>query len=249
MLTYLKLKLYRRFQKRFRPYQTKLAGFTVHYNDPRSLFSEYKLIFKDKIYQFDSLNKAPLIIDGGSHIGLSILYFKYIYPQSKIIGFEPDQETLTFLKKNVNGLTNVQIIESGLYSQDDEISFDPDKTDGGKISTEGRNKIKVESLSKYINSEVDFLKLNIEGAELEVLKDLDTNGKFPLIKELCLEWHSFAGQKQNLGELLSILEKNGFKYLVNHFDYRINPRLKPPFKLSEKTQYYLLIYAKSTDYH
>jgi len=244
MFTYLKLKLYRQFQKRFVPHQTKVLSYNLFYNDPRSLFSGYKLIFKDKIYYFESAEEYPLIIDGGNHIGLSILYFKYIYPQSRVIGFEPDQETLTFLKKNVNGLANVQIVEAGLYSRDGEISFDPDKTDGGKISNEGRNKIKVEQLSKYINSEVDFLKLNIEGAELEVLKDLDANGKFPLIKELCLEWHSFAGQKQNLGELLSILEKNGFKYLVNHFDYRVNPRLKPPFKLSEKSQYYLLVYAK-----
>ena len=216
----------------------------IFYNDPRSLFSEYKLIFKNKIYYFESQTKTPLIIDGGSHIGLSILYFKHIYPTSKIIGFEPDQETLAMLKKNINNLADIKIVESGLYSQDGEISFDSDKTDGGRISNEGRDKIKVERLSKYINSEVDFLKLNIEGAELEVLKDLDTTGKLGLIKELVLEWHSFAGRKQNLGELLMILERNGFKYLINHFDYRVNPRLKPPFKLSDKSQYYLLIYGK-----
>jgi len=244
MFTYLKLKFYRRFQKRFILHKTKILGRTVFYNDPRSLFSEYKLIFKDKIYRPESSSRNPLIIDGGSHIGLSILYFKHIYPESKIIGFEPDQQTLSLLRKNINGLSDVQIIESGLYSQDKEISFDSNETDGGKISSQGQNKIKVERLSKYINSEVDFLKLNIEGAELDVLKDLDSSGKLRLVNEICLEWHSFAGQKQNLGELLMILEKNGFKYLINHFDYRVNPRLRPPFKLSDKTQYYLLVYAR-----
>lgn len=245
MFIYLKLKLYKRFQKRFAPHQTKVLGYDLFYNDPRSLFSEYKLIFKDKIYHFDSDKESPLIVDGGSHIGLSVIYFKHIYPKAKIIAFEPDKEILVLFKKNIeaNELQDVKMVESGLHSKDGELGFSSDQTDGGKISNDNSKSIKVERLSKYINSDVDFLKLNIEGAELDVLKDLDANNKLGLIKEICLEWHSFAGQEQNLGKLLLILEKNKFKYLINHFDYRVNPRLRPPFKLSSKTQYYLLIYA------
>lgn len=246
MLTYLKLKLYRRLQKRFAPHQTRILGYDFFYNDPRSLFSEYKLIFKDKIYHFESDKESPLIIDGGSHVGLSIIYFKHIYPKAKIIAFEPDKEILDLLRKNIetNKLQDVKIVESGLHSKDGELGFSSDQTDGGKISNDSSGSIKVERLSRYIDSDVDFLKLNIEGAELDVLKDLDINNKLELIKEICLEWHSFADQEQNLGELLLILEKNKFKYLINHFDYRVNPRLRPPFKLSDKTQYYLLVYAK-----
>lgn len=248
-LTYLKLKLYRRFQRRFAPNKTRIGKFIVYYNDPRSLFSEYDIIFNKKAYHFDTSTPTPLVIDGGGHIGTSTLYFKSIYPQSKIIVFEPDPHSLKLLRKNLdaNKLTDIQVIESGLYSEDTKINFNNDHTDGGKISNSGSNSINSERLSKYINSGVDFLKLNIEGAELEVLKELEQSGKLKNIKEMCIEWHSFAGQDQNLGELLTIFERNNFKYLINHFDYRINPRLKPPFKLSDKSQYYLLVYARLND--
>ena len=244
--TYLKLKLNRRLLKRFGVRKTKVLNFTVHYNDTRSLFSEFKNIFIDKIYHFTSANPTPTIIDGGGHIGLSTLYFKHIYPSAKITIFEPDAVSLEMLRKNIgdNKLSDITLVESGLYSSDKKVSFIANQTDASKITEAGNQEIPVERLSKYITSEVDFMKLNIEGSELEVLTELQQSGKLSNIKEMCIEWHSFSRQSQNLGELLTILEKNNYKYLINHFDYRVNKVLKPPFKVEDKTQYYLLVYAK-----
>ena len=245
LLDYLKLLLFRRVQKGFKTRKTRLENFTVFYNYPRSLFSEFKNIFKNKSYHFESENPAPFIIDGGGHFGLSVLYFKKVYPKAKILVFEPDREILKLLKQNIaaNKLTGVTVVESGLHSRDGMLAFNSDQTDGGKLSESGNELIKVEKLSGHINTEVDFLKLNIEGAELEVLKELDESGKINYIREMCLEWHSFPNQKQNLGQLLSILEKNKFRYLINHYDYKINKFIKPPFKIKNK-MYYLLVYAK-----
>ncbi len=245
-LDYIKLKIYRTIQKRFATHVATLKGFKINYNDPRSLFSEYEIIFKNRAYNFRSPNQSPLIIDGGSHIGLSLIYFKSIYPNSRILAFEPDPGALSFLEKNIkeNNLKNIRIIKSALSSEDGETTFEEDRTDGGKISNFGNNKIKTEKLSNYTKEDVDFLKLNIEGAELSVIKELESSGKLGHIKEMCLEWHSFAHQNQNLGGLLSILERNNFHYLINDYNDRINPHLKTPFEINAKTQYYLLIYAK-----
>lgn len=246
MFTYLKLKFLRRFKKRFVSHKTKFLNYTIFHNDPRSLFSEYKLIFKDKIYHFESETNAPLIIDGGGHIGLTTLYFKKLYPDSEILIFEPDKEALSMLKKNleINKIKKTKIYDIGISNKKDMISFQNSGTDGAKINPQGNDTINIDELGNYLDKAVDFMKLNIEGEELNVLKNLEERNKLGLIKQMCVEWHSFAGQKQNLGEFLSILERNNFKYLINHFNYRINPRLKPPFTLSEKTQYYLIIYAK-----
>lgn len=245
MFTYLKLKLLRRLQKRFVPHKTKVLNYIVFYNDPRSLFSEYKLIFKDKIYHFESENNSPLIIDGGGHIGLATLYFKNLYPNSEILIFEPDKKVLSFLNKNIkiNGIKQAKVYEIGISNKKDTVRLQNSGTDGANVNPQGDSSINTDRLSGYISKAVDFMKLNIEGEELNVIRDLDETNKLGLIKQMCLEWHSFSGQGQNLGELLSVLEKNGFKYLINHFDYRVNPRLRPPFKLPEKTQYYLLVYA------
>lgn len=178
---------------------------------------------------------------------MAAIYFKHIHSKSKITIFEPDPEALPLLKKNIetNDLKNITIYPLGLSDQEAEAYLENSGTDGAKIGNSNLgNKIKVVKLSDYINSEIDFLKLNIEGAELKVIKDLELNNKLNNINELVIEWHSFAGQNQNLGELLTILEKNNFKYLINHYDYLINKALRPPFCLGDKTQYYLLIYAK-----
>src|SRR3990167_3249761 len=62
------------------------------------------------------------IIDGGSFIGLSCLYFKKKYPGARITIFEPDKNALSFLRKNIgaNHIKNVEIIEKGLFRKDGE---------------------------------------------------------------------------------------------------------------------------------
>lgn len=226
----------------------RIGNFYITYDDPRSLYSEYINVFKNKIYHFTSDKNNPLIIDGGGHIGLSSLYFKSIYPQAKIEIFEPDGASLKMLNQNLtrNGLKNVIVHPIAITNSSGKASFDKARTDAGFISAVGNGIVETARLSNFIGANVDFLKLNIEGAEFQVLQDLEENNKLHFIKKMCIEWHSFRSKKQNLGGLLSILEQNNFKYLINHFDYRTNLVLKPPFQISPKTQYYLLVYAEQT---
>ncbi len=59
-------------------------------------------IFVEEVYRFQSDTNTPLIIDCGSNIGLSIIYFKRLFPEAKIIGFEPDNEIFKILENNIN---------------------------------------------------------------------------------------------------------------------------------------------------
>lgn len=238
-----KLRFFLKNKPRFSISRVKVLGYNIFLNDPRSFYFEFIHIFKNEIYGFHSEKENPLIIDGGGFIGASCLYFKKRYPKANIIVFEPDSNALPILRKNieVNKLNNITIVEMGLFDKEGEISFLPDNTDGGKIDTGGIHKIKVTKLSNYINSEIDFLKLNIEGAELNVFEDLDQNDKFKYIRELCIEYHSFKYQKQNLDRILSILTKNNFRYYISNFEK--SP--KGNFKSDESAQFYLLVYAQN----
>ena len=243
MFDYLKLTLYRRFQERFKDHKTNLAGYTVFYTDPKSLYSQFKDIFREQSYYFKSQKERPIIIDGGGNIGLSALYFKKIYPQSNITIFEPDPKIFLILKTNIqsNDLENINILNFGLYSSDGKVNFAPDHTDGGKIQNNGSSEIQVKKLSSYINTEVDLLKLDIEGSESTVLEELDSSEKFRHIREIILEWHSFSRTKQDLGKMLSILEKNNYKYILNRSDHG------PSFRLKERTKFYIIVHAKRYD--
>ncbi|HQC39363.1 MAG TPA: FkbM family methyltransferase, partial [Candidatus Dojkabacteria bacterium] len=81
-----------------------------------------KEIFGDEIYRIDIEKKNPLIFDVGSHIGLSILYFKKKYPTSTILGFEPNPNVFPFLEENINGnnIKNVTLYNLALSSKEGE---------------------------------------------------------------------------------------------------------------------------------
>src|SRR5690606_32260101 len=74
----------------------------------------YEEIFVNHEYAFKTETESPLIVDCGANIGLSTLYFKSQYPQSRIIAFEPDKQNIELLKHNIaiNKLENIQIIEA-----------------------------------------------------------------------------------------------------------------------------------------
>jgi hypothetical protein len=142
-----------------------------------------------------------------------------------------------------NKLNNVTVVESGLYNEDTIIKFSADNTDGGKISNTGENEISVKKLSTFINKDVDFLKLNIEGAELNVFQDLNESKKINLINELCFEWHSFSNEKQNLDKILKILTDNNFRYNISS----LHGAPLGKFEAEKESQIYLMIYAKKNN--
>jgi FkbM family methyltransferase len=223
LLIYILLK----FNSFFNFKKVRLLSGRICFTDLRALLYEMYYIFKNEIYYFNTEEVKPFIIDGGSHIGTSVVYFKKLYPKSEIIAFEPDESIFALLKNNlrINGIDDVKIVQSGLFERDELLNFNADGSDGGKIEDDGGKVIKVERLSKYINKKVDFLKLNIEGSELSVIRDLNSSDKLSLVKEMVIEWHSFSGQKQSLAEILKILEDNGYKYFIGIFLERLKANI------------------------
>lgn len=228
-----------------------IDGFKILYVDLLSLYMEYKDIFVHRIYHFEARNTVPYIIDGGACIGMSALYFKSVYPQATIVSFEPDENIYKVLQSNItaNNLVNVELIMAGLAAKAGTVSFNADGSDGGKITdgNEGMTTIQTVRLSDYLDCEVDFLKLNIEGQELPVLEEVAASGRLSSVREMVLEYHGWAGGEQRLGKILTLLDQNGFKYLIHDFDSETNGATKPPFHFTQKTTWFCLVYAKRND--
>ena len=94
-------------------------------------------------------------------------------------------------------------------------------------------------LSRHLKRTVDFLKLNIEGAELSVLQEC---GKLlQNVKSTVIEYHGFPHLGDRLHEILSILHNNGFRYIIHDFDNETNANSKPPFDITCNTRYFLLV--------
>ena len=67
-----------------------LLGFRIRFSSVGILRELFREIFVGGIYMFECNTDRPIIVDCGSDIGMSILFFKRLYPKARIIGFEPD---------------------------------------------------------------------------------------------------------------------------------------------------------------
>jgi hypothetical protein len=47
-----------------------------------------------------------------------------------------------------------------------------------------------------------------------------------------------------LGDILNLLDRQGFCYLVHDFDAETCPTTKPPFRLTQETTWFCLVYAR-----
>jgi hypothetical protein len=75
--------------------------------------------------------------------------------------------------------------------------------------------VKAGKLSAYIDGPVDLVKLDVEGAEWDVMTDLKNSGKLSLIRRLIIEYHHKIGSQAScLGRFLSLLEEEGFEYQI-----------------------------------
>ena len=188
--------------------------------DNASFLFMHKEIFDQNIYKFKSSNPNPYIIDGGANIGLASIYLKFLYPDSEIVAFEPDPSIFEILKSNIEAynFTGIELIQKGLWNEDTSISFKSEGADAGLIATLDKtviatDSIKVISLKPYLKKTVDFLKLDIEGAETVVLKDIEND--LDNVERIFVEYHSFVGQKQTLNEIIDILTKANFRLHVS----------------------------------
>lgn len=176
-------------------------------------------LFVDQVYWFKTERKDPIIIDCGSNIGLSIIFFKRLYPESYILAFEADENISNISRKNIAefNLTNVDIINSAVWISDGEMTFLSDNSLGGRLDDSNlsdKNKIKTIRLKSYLDQydKIDFLKIDIEGAEYEVI--MDCSDSLNNVSNLFIEYHSFSKDTQHLNEILDVLTKAGFRYYI-----------------------------------
>ena len=113
--------------------------------------------------------------------------------------------------------SGVEIINKACWNKETFLQFYSEGADGGRICVEGdlHKIITVETtrIGQYLQQKVDLLKIDIEGAEAVVLKDVeDMLGN---VEKIFIEYHSFQKQQQMLPEILEILKRSGFRLHIN----------------------------------
>jgi FkbM family methyltransferase len=223
---------------RFLHTHAPLLGKRIALTDPSWYLFSYREIFRDEIYRFEIGSPSPLIIDCGANIGLSVIYFKHLYPDARIVAFEPDGEIFRILEQNLKTfqLKNISLYSKAVWSSETELSFQPDGGVGGKLveNTNAGIRVKTVRLKDFLNQKVDFLKIDIEGAEYEVLKDCkDYLGN---VNYLFVEHHGIKDAEETLNEILEIMRNAGF-----HYHMKESYPIRHPFIPEERNIVYPLL--------
>ncbi len=143
----------------------------------------YDQIFNKMEYDFDLKNPPKFIVDAGANVGLSTIFFASKYKDAKIIAIEPEKSNFFQLRRNTASYRNVHCIHAALWSENSTLNvYDqgvghwgiqalatpPDPTTAviGQVST-----VTIESILRDFSvNYVDVLKVDIEGAERELLE-------------------------------------------------------------------------------
>jgi FkbM family methyltransferase len=219
--------------------QINLLGYKICFMGEYELRFQFNEIYMEASYFFQATDDHPLIFDCGSNIGMSVLFFKKLYPNARIVAFEPDPFTFETLRRNVdqNHLSDVALHQIALSDRVKDIELFRDASPDSsslKMSTLRQRHhgpgviVPARRLSEFISEEIDLLKIDVEGVEEAIMSDLVTTGKLRLVRRLHLEYHHHIDKSvDNLSRILRLLEENGFGYQLradtdeNGFGYQL----------------------------
>ena len=123
-------------------------------------------------------NKTALIVDAGANIGASVVYFASVFPGSKILAIEPENNNCALLKKNCEGL-NFSLLEGGIGCAAGTLYLnDPGHGDWGfTLDIQGEYQVPVFGAESIVADQIAqglvpfIFKIDIEGGEAELFRD------------------------------------------------------------------------------
>jgi len=171
------------------------------------------------------IKERDTILDIGANIGYyTLLFAKMAGPDGKVIAFEPEPKNFDLLSKNVtiNGYSNVTLVQKAVSNETGEIDLCifEDNPKAHRIFNPQHNrpsiKVDVVKLDDYFSNKeekIDFIKLDVEGAELLALKGMSglisRQKQVKLVTEFYPNCLKIAGVDP--AEFLRFFTEHGFK--------------------------------------
>lgn len=141
---------------------------------------------------FKQIVDPKLIIDAGANAGYVSVYYAKHFPDCEIFSIELEESNFELLKMNTASYPNVKPIQAALWNHSNGVSFgnhnqkDSFNLFGNSEKTNIAASVTLTDLVPY-NQKIDLLKLDIEGAEIEILEYMKDKNIEP--KVLVVELH------------------------------------------------------------
>jgi len=194
----------------------KIADFKYYNTFLQALAEQFVLGGYDKYYH---LTPGETVVDVGANVGVfTVKAAKVVGETGKVIAIEPELDNLATLLKNIqaNNLRNVIVVTKGAWSHQTTIRLYLAEGVGEHScvrESERFRDIAVDSLDNIVTElgikEVNFIKMDIEGAEIEALKGMSETLRKS--RYFAGEWHVVDGTS-TYDLIAKRLKEQGFTY-------------------------------------
>jgi len=227
------------------PGRISIFGWDLEYTDGLSLVTCLDVLVIKHWNDFVPENDEPIILDCGANIGISVLNYKRQFPHAKITAFEPDPQIVPLLRRNLqrNGAIDVEIVDAAVWIRGGESKFFCEGADGSRLISDSQffpasAVVKTVDLRTFVCGEIDLIKMDIEGAEFEVI--LHLGEKLNAIRNMVVECHINNKKIEPFAKFLLALASNGYNISMNS----IGPwrdLIRQPHKLQNEFDQYVLV--------
>lgn len=192
---------------------------------PRDGLFAFIEIFREGVYeQFLSPKEGDIVIDVGAHVGMfAIKESELVGDKGLVVAIEPDPGNLVLMQHNLKSynLHNVKIVGKAALDRATKMSlFLSHSSACHSLCYRHKNHIEVEAdtidniVSELGLDHVDFIKIDAEGAELEVLKGGERILSSPGIKLSIASYHDLPNGQPEVPSIVSYLKSRGFQTRV-----------------------------------
>ena len=174
------------------------------------------------------LNENSIVFDVGGFEGIwaQTIYSKY---GSTILVFEPVKEFYNNIKDKFSEQDKVQVYNYGLGTKDEAISIEVIGMSTSVLNTtEATEDVEIKDIQPILNrfANIDLLKLNIEGAEYDLLEYIIEKGLQNRLDNIQIQFHmnvaDYEKRRQKIREELSKTHHLTYDYAYTHENWKRN---------------------------
>ncbi|MAC41406.1 MAG: hypothetical protein CMJ05_06405 [Pelagibacterales bacterium] len=202
----------------------------VYSNDTMGAYIMWEGVAEKKLMNniFSKLSFEPSnynCVDVGANIGNHSILFSNFF--KKVTSFEPQKEVFEVLKLNTRKIQNISIINKGLsdIEKKENIKIPNNKRGMGSLvydfpeNSYYNELINLINYDKNFNEEISYIKIDVEGYEIEVIKSMSLNIKkyMPVISFECNPTQSGLIRNNEIFDILKSYGYDNFYVEKEHF--------------------------------
>lgn len=211
----------------------ELATFTIHGKpfrmNPVSFRYHHREYFLLGKHDFTTDVESPVVVDLGANTGLAVLDTKLKHPKARVYAWEPDPYLANIMRENLEAheVHDVEIVEAAAWTSDGEATFASDGRATGSVQGAGElggTIVQTRDIAAWLedlpHERIQLLKIDIEGAELELLPHIRHH--LHRCDNLIVEIHLGDEDEGTLvSSIFELVEGSGLK--LQHLDTHTSP--------------------------